>query len=188
VHNEQASRWADRSRAALLCHLYLRHVAIIGLPDACGAASAGVIIPHVGTWGTGPFGSDGAQDLLAALAGQTPMQRTETIGSILAPGAMPADRRPPDLWDTEVIAAAAVVAANVSGEGFDSDPERALDVADYLPKPLDPALVATALQALIYATAPGTFWSTSWADDDLRREAIEEHDRVREALTNYTGL
>lgn len=155
-------------------------------PDACRNASATGIVPNVGTWGTGPFGSDGAQDLLDTLADQTPIQRLGTIVSILAPAAVPADRWPPELWDTEVIAAAAVVASNVSGENFDTDPGRALAVADYLPRPLDPALVATALEALTYATASGTAWFTSWADDDLRREAIAEHDRVREALANIT--
>ena len=90
-----------------------------------------------GNVGNRPFWERGRTGFVDTFADQTPMQRLETIGAILAPAAVPADRWPPHLWDTEVIAAAAVFASNVSGEEFDTDPGRTRAIADYLARPLD---------------------------------------------------
>jgi hypothetical protein len=65
----------------------------------------------VGTWGTGPFDSDAAEDYVDALERMSALQRLGALEEIFGRAAMAAD----DSWRQpgELIAAAALVAANM---------------------------------------------------------------------------
>src|SRR6185437_2776422 len=69
----------------------------------------------VGTFGTGPFGSDGALDLLDELKGQAAGQRRETVERIFSQVRDHPDVLGREFFPDEVVAAAAVVAAGLAG-------------------------------------------------------------------------
>src|SRR5262249_59158418 len=69
----------------------------------------------MGTFGTGPFGSDGALDLLDELTGQPADQRRETLGRIFSRVRGHPDLLWREFFPDEIVAAAAIVAASLPG-------------------------------------------------------------------------
>jgi hypothetical protein len=133
----------------------------------------------MGTWGEGPFDSDGAQDFLDSLEELGSDARLVVVSRLLRSAAVPLSEWPGDLWDTDVIAAAAVVAVNVSGDDlFDAEHR----VTEWLPKPLPAELPSLALRAVEEATAPGGPWARSWTTDRSRTAAFNAIARIRGAL------
>ncbi|MEH1030829.1 DUF4259 domain-containing protein [Micromonospora profundi] len=133
----------------------------------------------MGTWGEGPFDSDGAADFLDSLEELTPEARLVVVSRLLRSAGVPLSEWPCDLWDTEIIAAAAVLAVNVSGDDpFDAEQ----DVTEWLPKPLPAELQSLGLRALDEATALGGPWARSWTTDQSRAAALGAVARIREVL------
>ncbi|WP_433536325.1 DUF4259 domain-containing protein [Micromonospora sp. CA-249363] len=135
----------------------------------------------MGTWGEGPFDSDGAEDFLESLEELTPDARLVVVSRLLRSAAVPLSEWPRDLWDTEVIAAAAVLAVNVSGDDpFDAEQ----DVTEWLPKPPPAELLSLGLRAIDEATALGGPWEQSWTTDHSRADALGAIARVRDVLAS----
>jgi hypothetical protein len=135
----------------------------------------------MGTWGEGPFDSDGAEDFLESLEELTPDARLVVVSRLLRSAAVPLSEWPRDLWDTEVIAAAAVLAVSVSGDDpFDAEQ----DVTEWLPKPLPAELLSLGLRAIDQATALGGPWMQSWTTDHSRADALGAIARIRDVLAS----
>ncbi|MGC5017574.1 DUF4259 domain-containing protein [Micromonospora sp. DT47] len=133
----------------------------------------------MGTWGEGPFDSDGAEDFLDSLEELTPEARLVVVSRLLRSAAVPLSEWPRDLGDIEVIAAAAVLAVNVAGnDPFDAEQ----DVTHWLPKPLRSELLTLALRALEEATTPGSPWSRSWTTDQSRADAFDAIVHIRDVI------
>lgn len=144
----------------------------------------------MGTWGPEPFDSDTAADYLDDLGELSPPMRLDaivrTLGSVpetpreTAPG--DGVRRPADALPEEVIAAAAVVAANLpSGERLPWNGEVA-GITEWLPQPVPEAVRSLAIGALDAAVPAGGWWWRSWVDDADRDRAAGALDRLRAAL------
>ena len=124
----------------------------------------------MGTWGTGPFSSDGALDLLDMLVTQPASQRRETLERILfrvieRPGLLGRQ-----FFPDETVAAAAVVAASLpGGEGIRQDlADQGYDADAILVPAPDPELSHPALQALL--VAPGEMASGTTAGPTRRTQ------------------
>ncbi len=77
----------------------------------------------MGTFGTGPFGSDGALDLLDELVGQPAVQRREALERVFSRLRDRPDLLGRKIFPDEIVAAAAVVAASLpGGEGVRDGP------------------------------------------------------------------
>ncbi|SPL97915.1 unnamed protein product [[Actinomadura] parvosata subsp. kistnae] len=82
----------------------------------------------------------------------------------------------------EVVAAAAVVAANVPAGSSFSWNEEYPDITEWLMKPIMPDLALTAIRALeMTLPADGWFWR-SWVDAGEREEAQATIDSLRSVL------
>jgi alpha-glucosidase len=134
----------------------------------------------MGTWGTGPFSSDGALDLLDELAGQPASQRREALERIFF-----RVRDRPDLlgrkfFPDEIVAAAAVVAASLpGGEGLRQDlADHGYDAdAPLVPAP-DPELNHSAQEALLVAAGRDGPWHDGWVDPQAAAQARQTIDRL----------
>jgi len=138
----------------------------------------------IGTWGTGPFSSDGALDLLDELAGQPASQRREALERIFF-----RVRDRPDLlgrkfFPDEIVAAAAVVAASLpGGEGFRRDlADQGYDVDAILVPAPDPELNASALQALLVTAGRDGPWHDGWSDPETAAQARRTTDQLASIL------
>ena len=138
----------------------------------------------MGTFGTGPFGSDGALDFLDKLARQSAGQRRETLERIFSQVRDRPDLLGRKFFADEIVAAAAVVAASLaSGE----DIRRDLDDEDYdvnaiLVQAPDPELSASALEALLVAAGPDGPWHDGWVNPETAAEARHTTDRLAATL------
>jgi len=132
----------------------------------------------MGTWGTGPFDSDMAEDFVGQLEGLTPERRAEVIRSRLEHAI--SDRS--DKLLGEVLAAAAVVAAGLpSGRGLPWNEDYPGNAA-WLPGNDITGLALMADRVLdSHFPSDGWYWR-SWVDEDDRAEAILVHERLRQAL------
>jgi alpha-glucosidase len=138
----------------------------------------------MGTWGTGPFSSDGALDLLDELAGQPASQRREALERIFS-GA----RNRPDLlgrkfFPDEIVAAAAVLAASLpGGEGPRQNlADHGYDVDALLVPAPDPELNHSALEALQVAAGPHGPWHDGWTGPQAAAQARQTTDRLAAIL------
>ena len=138
----------------------------------------------MGTFGTGPFGSDGALDLLDELADQPAGQRRDVLGRIFL---QVRDR--PDLLGREfsagtIVAAAAVVAAGLpGGEGLRADlADLGYDVGVILVPAPARELNGSALDALLVAAGRDGPWHDGWVDPQDAAEAREATDRLAAVL------
>ena len=138
----------------------------------------------MGTWGTGPFSSDGALDLLDELAGQPASQRREALERIFF-----RVRDRPDLlgrkfFPDEIVAAAAVVAASLpGGEDIRRDlADHADDVHAVLVPAPDHDLTALALHALLFAAGPDGPWHDGWVDPQTAAQARQTSDQLTAIL------
>jgi uncharacterized protein DUF4259 len=144
----------------------------------------------MGTFGTGPFSSDGALDLLDKLAGQSVGQRRELLEGIFLqvrdrPGLLGRE-----FFPDEVVAAAAVVAAGMAGG---EDIQRDLAGQGYgisavlVPGP-DSALCAFALEALLAAAGRDGPWHDGWVDPETAAEARQTTGRLAAILVREGHL
>jgi alpha-glucosidase len=139
----------------------------------------------MGTFGTGPFSSDSALDLLDKLAGQHPDQRRQALERIFSQ----VRDDPGLLWrkfvPDEIVAAAAIVAAGLPG-GEDIRQELSDQAYDpnrlIVPAP-GQELTTLALQALLVAAGPGGPWHQGWVDQQTAAGARQTIDRLTGILT-----
>ena len=122
----------------------------------------------MGTFGTGPFDSDGALDFLDGLAELHGGQRQEVLERMFLVVRDEPEQLERTVFPDEVVAAAAVVAASLAGgtsirqklanSGYDAD---AIVVTD-----ADHELAASALSALGRAAGRDGPWHHGWTSPD----------------------
>jgi hypothetical protein len=136
----------------------------------------------MGTWGSGPFDSDTAEDFLDELEEQPASQRMEVVERTFRAAIEAGGSSTSSVLPEEVMAAAAVVAANIpSGRSLVWNEEYP-SVTEWLVGPIAPALASSAIQALEVALpADGWFWR-SWVDAGEREEAKAAIDSLRSVL------
>ena len=132
----------------------------------------------MGTFGTGPFDSDGALDFLDGLAELHGGQRREVLERMLLVARNEPEQLERTVFPDEVVAAAAVVAASLAGgasvrqqlanTGYDAD---AIVVTE-----ADHELAASALNALGRAAGRDGPWHHGWTspDDAVRARQTTE--------------
>ncbi|GHH57611.1 DUF4259 domain-containing protein [Streptomyces candidus] len=132
----------------------------------------------MGTWGTGPFDSDRAADFVDELEGLPPEKVIEVLER--------AFRRVMDCGGcveggdgTEAVAAAALVASTIPGNGMMLDPEDG--PREPLPQ-LPLALRTTAVLALQCVLQGGSELLTGWVDSADAARWRHEVQRIAEAL------
>lgn len=133
----------------------------------------------MGTWGTGPFDSDMAEDFVDRLEDLSSAERADRLRARLEK-AVSADGD--DKLPGEVLAAAAVVAASLpTGRGlpWNEDYE---GVESWLSPDDTGDLARLAEQALVVTLAPDSWYWTSWTDEENSTEARAVHDRLRQVL------
>ncbi len=131
----------------------------------------------MGTFGTGPFSSDGAMDFLEELAERPVERRSAALEHMF----MFVKEKPELLWreffPDQVVAAAAVVAASLpGGQQFDQELEALVEhdlVPDVRLAAPAPDLASAALQALTFVAGPGGPWHQGWTNDTDAAEARE---------------
>ncbi|WP_084262369.1 DUF4259 domain-containing protein [Actinomadura formosensis] len=122
----------------------------------------------MGAWGSGPFDSDTAEDFVDDLERLASLQRLAVLERVFhrAIDAAESEKLP-----AEVVAAAAVVAANLPSGASLSWNEDYPGISEWLPKPIAFDLTVLARRALDVALpVNGWFWQ-SWVDIEERREA-----------------
>ncbi len=137
----------------------------------------------MGTWGTGPFSSDGALDLLEELTELEQGERRERLAGILSTTIENPESMMRTVFPDEVVAAAALVAVSLpGGERIVISQKEA--VANELAGAVLSApafdLVRPALNALLSVAGPNGAWHRGWVDDD-RRESAKQN--IEEILT-----
>jgi Domain of unknown function (DUF4259) len=122
----------------------------------------------MGTWGTGPFDSDAAEDLVDRLEELSAAQRAEQLRAVFQRAV---DSYDAELLAGEVLAAAAVIAANLPSGTSLPWKEEYPGISEWLMKPIPLDLSSLAIQAL-NASLPinGQFWR-SWVDRGEREES-----------------
>ena len=133
----------------------------------------------MGTWGTGPFDSDAAEDYVDGLERLPAAQRTAVLARTFrrAIEAGGSERNP-----GEVIAAAAVVAANMPSGATLSWNEDYEGISELLIRPISAEFARSAVQALDAALpADGWVWR-SWVSDDDRHESEAMVNALKAAL------
>ncbi|GIH07547.1 hypothetical protein Rhe02_56140 [Rhizocola hellebori] len=140
----------------------------------------------MGTWGPGPFDSDGARDLIDFMAQRSPDERRHAFHGIFA-DAMRLSDDDVDLHPSDVIAAVALIAMSVPG-----GPEQLGEIATEkaaagIVAGLDPQLATEALVALAAMSVPGNDWYDTWIEDDPEGEAAQSAQAVTEVLRVFVS-
>ncbi|MEV7232240.1 DUF4259 domain-containing protein [Polymorphospora sp. NPDC051019] len=144
----------------------------------------------MGTFGTGPFSSDGALDLVEELVELDAAGRLGELGRIFSTVLKGPQTGTQTVFPHEVVAAAALIAISLpGGESILADLSEF--VADELAPALLPTpavgLVAPALAALTVVAGPGGPWHDGWIDDRSRAEAAQTVERLT-AVLRESGL
>jgi alpha-glucosidase len=136
----------------------------------------------MGTWGSGPFDSDTAEDFLDEMKEQPVPRRLEVVERTLRAAIEAGGSSTSSVLPEEVMAAAAVVAANIPAGYSLPWNEEYPSITKWLEKPVAPLLARSAIQAL-ESTLPadGWFWR-SWVDAGEREEAQAAIDSLRAVL------
>ncbi|MEU4410426.1 DUF4259 domain-containing protein [Streptosporangium sp. NPDC023963] len=141
----------------------------------------------MGTWGTGPFDNDAAEDFLDEIEGLSVSRRVqavqETFGSIVRGE----EGRASPALQVEVIAAAAICALNVSREGETSWAEDYPGISEWLEPKALPELSGLAVRALGAAVPADSWFWRSWANDHDRNEIEEVVNRIRSVLESVAS-
>jgi Domain of unknown function (DUF4259) len=132
----------------------------------------------VGTFGTGPFDSDGAQDLLAELSEHQPAVRYNTVEHMLSRVLHQPDLLMREIFPDEIVAVAALVAASLPGGQHLHKPKTA---AAALPEPAAD-LAASALEALLLVAGPNGPWQKGWTTETFAAEARQTIDSLNDVL------
>lgn len=136
----------------------------------------------MGTWGSGPFDNDSADDLFDELAPLSGPQRMSALLGILSEVTGGPDADNNKVLPDRVMAAAAVVAANTpSGAELDWNEERP-EIADWLAKPVPTETLSEAVRALEAALPPDSWYWTSWVDNEERVESTENFNTLLRVL------
>jgi hypothetical protein len=138
----------------------------------------------MGTSGSGPFDSDTALDTLATLGPMMPSERLDLVARTLDAAIESASSSSPDILPEEVIASAAVIAANSPGGEelpWNSDVP---GILEWLPKPVPSSLARSALRALDATIPAGGWWWQSWTDDADRDQIANALEEIRAILRN----
>lgn len=132
----------------------------------------------MGTWGTGPFDSDLAADLVDELEGLAPYEVIGVLQRALQ-RVIDSGARVDGGDGTEAVAAAALVASTIPGSGIVIDPDDGPN--DPLPQ-LPSALRTAALLALQRVLQDGSEMLTGWVDSADAAQWRYEVQRTTEAL------
>ncbi|MBW6435326.1 DUF4259 domain-containing protein [Actinoplanes hulinensis] len=129
----------------------------------------------MGTFGTGPFSSDGALDFLEELAERPPRQRAEALERMFLLVKERPDLLGQEFFANEVVAAAAIVAATLPGgrqfdERLNTLVENDIASDGRLSAPV-PELASVALEALMFVSGPQGPWLQGWKNDTDAGEA-----------------
>ncbi|MER5212240.1 DUF4259 domain-containing protein [Streptomyces sp. NPDC002838] len=136
----------------------------------------------MGTWGSGPFDSDTAEDFLDELEEQSAPQRLAVVERTFRAAIEAGGSANSSVLPEEVTAAAAVVAANVPAGRSLTWNEDYPSITEWLAQPIAPALASSAIQALeVTLPADGWFWR-SWVDAGEKEEAQAAIDSLRSVL------
>ena len=139
----------------------------------------------MGTWGSSPFDSDTSEDFLDNLEGLPASQRLIMVETIFRSAIEAQGDANTSVLPEEVMAAAAVVAANTPAGRSLTWNEEYPGVTEWLAQPITPALAMSAIQALdMTLPADGWFWR-SWVDDGEREEARAAIDHLRSVLGRF---
>ena len=143
----------------------------------------------MGTFGTGPFDSDGALDFLDGLAELHGGQRQEVLERMFLVVRDEPEQLERTVFPDEVVAAAAVVAASLAGgtsirqklanSGYDAD---AIVVTD-----ADHELAASALSALGRAAGRDGPWHHGWTSPDDAARARQTTEQLAAILQRGQG-
>lgn len=132
----------------------------------------------MGTWGVGPFDSDMAEDFVDQLEDLSAVQRAAILESRLER----ATSGDPDELLGEVLAAAAVVAANLSAGRNLPWNEDYPGISEWLSERELGRLIPLAANALeMHFQSDGWYWR-SWVDEGERDEANAACESIRRAL------
>lgn len=136
----------------------------------------------MGTWGSGPLDSDTAEDFLDELEEQPVSQRLTVVEKTFRSAIEAGGSSNSSVLPEEVMAAAAVVAANIPAGRVLVWNEEYPSITEWLAKPITPTLASAAIQALdVTLPADSWFW-TSWVDASEREEAQAAIDSLRSVL------
>lgn len=138
----------------------------------------------MGTFGTGPFSSDGALDLLDELGERPAERRHHALAHMFTHVLNNRDLLGHEFFPDEVVAAAAIVAAGLPGG---EHLQQLLTAAGQDPQTVTPPapapdLAAPALEALLFVAGPGGPWHQGWTDDMYRLEAQHTIDNLSAIL------
>ncbi|GAA1406948.1 hypothetical protein GCM10009662_39730 [Catellatospora coxensis] len=148
----------------------------------------------MGTWGTGVFASDYAQDYLDELAELPEQQRLAELTRTLGIAAEePASMRDQGLFGAIVLAAVGVVAASLPlGSDLLPDEENEFEPQGWpLSQSAPVPLVALARRALAVVGAPGSEWRNGWVSESDGIEAgrtVQWLDRVLTGEHKHDGV
>jgi alpha-glucosidase len=135
----------------------------------------------VGTFGSGPFGSDGACDLLDSLAEYPPDRRAAVLTDLFDRLAADPETLGREIFADEIMAAVAVVAVSLAHVHADEPWWR--DVTEQAqraaPATVSPHVASIAIAALAAIREP---WSHGWTDPVEAATARETVNRLSDAL------
>ncbi|GIJ79075.1 alpha-glucosidase [Micromonospora phaseoli] len=133
----------------------------------------------MGTFGPGPFGSDGALDFLDDVAERPPQQHAAVLRHMFGYVLANRDLLWREFFPDQVVAVAAFVAAALPGG--EHLQHRLAQVSDSsavkLPEPMA-GLAACALEALHFVASPGGPWHQGWTTETDRLEAQQTIDNL----------
>ncbi len=138
----------------------------------------------MGTWGTGPFASDTAQDYLDGLIVLSGAERSQVVGQLLAAIVAEPSRIADEVMPEEVIAAAALVAESLMENG--SEPPWETDDLAYsvrLEQPLESRDIDNAVRALSIVADPEGWYMRSWSSEADALAVQRALEQIRIALS-----
>jgi alpha-glucosidase len=151
----------------------------------------------MGTFGTGPFDSDGAADFLADLAGRPASERHPALARLFSLVRSSPDLLWREFFPDEVVAAAAVVAASLPGgerlrqalaeEGLAAPAPELAHPELAAPELAHPELAGPALAALEVVAAPGGPWHQGWTTPVDASDAVRTVEELVALLRTAVG-
>ncbi|GLW32661.1 hypothetical protein Areg01_55990 [Actinoplanes regularis] len=145
----------------------------------------------MGTFGTGPFSSDGAIDFLEELAERPPERRAAALEHMFLFVKDKPELLGREFFPDEVVAAAAIVAASLpGGQQFDERLETLIEndlAPDARLSAPAPELASIALEALLFVAGPQGPWHQGWTSDTNAAEARDTVAALSQVLTLAGG-